>query len=376
MLGFVTPRFITKKFNYFCDEAGGDSPRLIVSNHVTNTDPFFVGQAFRNCPPPAFVASEHLMRLGIVSKLITLFTEVIPRSKAASGAGTVKACLRAIRGGRSVVLFAEGDCTWDGVTHGVFPATGKLAKAAGAELVTFRIEGGYLSHPRWCKETRPMELFGRIVDTYSPERLKAMSAEEVTAAINADIYEDAWERQRRERVKIPLDRRAEGLEKALVVCPKCGGLGTMFSKDNTVFCRECGMNAYVDEYGFFEESSRFPTVAEWDAWQQKALEELVKTGGVKSAPRFKGKLTKLSEGGKKQEKPVKTVLSLDPLLTSMEADDKRFGFDEIDDMSMVKTERLLFYAADGYYEFKTDSGPLRTVLLAWQAARADNKEGT
>lgn len=375
MLGFITPRFITKKYNCSCQSAGEDIPRLIVSNHVTNTDPFFIGLMLKDCSPPAFVASEHLLRLGLVSKLIGWMVEIIPRSKAASGAGTVKACLRALRGGRTVVLFAEGDCTWDGITHPVFPATGKLAKAANVPLMTCRIEGGYLSHPRWAAKTRPMKVYGRIVREYSPSELKAMSAEEVAAAIDADVFEDAWARQRSEPAAIPGGARAEGLEKALVVCPKCGGLGTMSSKDNTVFCRECGMNAFVGEYGFFEKGARFETVADWERWQRERLSELVGKGGAKAAPALYGKLARLHEGGKRQGRPKKAELKLEPGLDGMRAGDLRLRFDEIEDMSMVKTERLLFFCDGGYYEFKCKNGPLRLPLLVWQAQRGRAEEG-
>lgn len=369
LLRFITPRFITRGYDYSCESMEAEGPCLIVSNHVTNLDPFFVGLALGK-DPPAYVASEHIMRLGLVSKLIDKLVAPIPRSKAASGAGTVKACLRRLRGGESVVLFAEGDCTWDGLTHGVFPATGKLAKASGKPLVTFRIEGGYLSRPRWSRSLRRVHMHGGQVGFYSAERLAGMSADEVTAAINADIFEDAWTRQRAERRLIPSDRRAEGLERALAVCPKCFGLGTLASKDNTVFCKECGANSLVDELGFFEKGSYFSTVAEWDAWQKEKLYELALSGGAKAAPVFEGKFTRLSDGNGGRERSEKTRLALDPGLAYVEAGGRRFPFDETDDMSMVKTNRLLFSADGGYYEFKSNNAALRLVLLAYGAHRA------
>lgn len=366
-LQWAAPRFVVRRMSYTCDRIALDAPCLIVSNHVTDLDPFLVGLAHKESPI-AFVASEHIFRMGLISKIITALLKPIPRSKAASGASTVKSCLRRLRAGESVGLFAEGDCTWDGLTHGVFPATGKLAKAAGVPLVTFRIERGYLASPRWTGEVRRVHVHGSLVRVYSPEELKAMSAEEVTAAIDSDIYEDAWARQRVEQIGCGADDRAEGMERAFVVCPKCGGIGSLRSKDNTVFCGKCGFNAFVDSLGFFEKGSPFATPAEWEAWQKGKLRELLETGAAEGAgepvPCVFGKIGARRVSGRK-----KVLLDADLKRLELIAGGERFAFDEIENMSMVRTNRLLFTSGGGYYELKCKKGVLRKYLLLWQAAR-------
>ena len=70
-------------------------PTLIISNHVTNFDPILVALSF-----PGrrfhFVASEHLFRMGFVSKLLTYLFDPIPRRKGVSGGDTAMAILRAV----------------------------------------------------------------------------------------------------------------------------------------------------------------------------------------------------------------------------------------------------------------------------------------
>ena len=51
--------------------------------------------------------------------------------------------------------------------------SGKLAKSAGVRVVTYRIEGGYLTQPRWSTGTRRGKLFGRLIHVYEPAELKA-----------------------------------------------------------------------------------------------------------------------------------------------------------------------------------------------------------
>ena len=78
----------------------------------------------------------------------------------------------------------------------MFSNTGKLVRNSGATLVTYRLEGNYLSAPRWGKGTRRGKINARLVGVYPPEELKKMKPDEITALINKDIFEDAWERQK------------------------------------------------------------------------------------------------------------------------------------------------------------------------------------
>ena len=90
-----------------------------------------------------------------------------------------------------------------------------MVKASGATLVTYRLEGAYLSKPRWAKSVRRGRVHGHPVNVYPPELLKTMSAAEVNAAIERDIFEDAWERQRAWQQDYRGKKLAEGLERAM-----------------------------------------------------------------------------------------------------------------------------------------------------------------
>ena len=111
--------WICRKFNMTHEDLRIEGPVLLVPNHVNAWDPLLVATSLRH-KHVYFVASEHIFRLGFISKLIVRLLDPIPRSKAASGAGTVKTCLRRIKAGESIALFAEGDCTWDGLSAKVF----------------------------------------------------------------------------------------------------------------------------------------------------------------------------------------------------------------------------------------------------------------
>ena len=140
--------WICRKFNLTHEDLHVDGPVLLIPSHTCAWDPLLVAMSLPG-KQVYFVASEHLFRMGLVSRLLEWVVAPIPRRKASSGADTAKACLRHLKAGHSICLFAEGEQCWEGHSGTVFPATGKLAKSSGATLVTFRMEGGYLSLPRW-----------------------------------------------------------------------------------------------------------------------------------------------------------------------------------------------------------------------------------
>ena len=128
------------KFNYSSPVYAPKGPFIVLCNHVTDWDPIFVGAAFKE--QMYFVTSEHLLRLGFVSKLIMWLQAPIARQKGGSAAGAVKAMLRAMKEGHNIGLFPEGNRTWDGVTRDFPASTGKLVRSCGGTLVTFRLSGG------------------------------------------------------------------------------------------------------------------------------------------------------------------------------------------------------------------------------------------
>ena len=62
--------FVRSRFNFDCDMYNLEGPCLVVANHVTTWDAIIMAVSFPNTPVH-YVASEHLFRLGILSKLLS-----------------------------------------------------------------------------------------------------------------------------------------------------------------------------------------------------------------------------------------------------------------------------------------------------------------
>ena len=364
-LAWLLRPFLTRRFHLEAVRAALEGPCLIISNHVTNWDPLLLALSFPKTPI-RFVASEHIFRHGWISRLLEKLLAPIPRRKASSGADTVKACLRALREGETVCIFAEGDACWDGLSHGVFPATGKLARSGGTALVTYRLEGGYLTLPRWSKIRRPGKMRGAVVGVYSAEELKAMKGPEITALINRDIYEDAWARQRREHVRFRAKNRAVGIERGYFLCPACGRLGSVHGVGNEIRC-ECGLCQTYTEEGFLDPPTPFGTLAEWDAWQREKLRAMEPPAGE---PLFSDEGLTLHRILPGHAEELLAEGTLAQYADALDCGGVSFPLSEIANMAMVKANILLFSRGDDYYEIRTGGEVCLRKYLLYRQSRA------
>lgn len=366
----TTKSIATRIFGLEVPTVNVDGPFIVIANHTNNLDPLFVAYAFPESPI-SFVASEHVFRLGFVSKLLEYFLAPIPRKKASSGADTVKACLRATKAGRNVGLMAEGEATWDGITMPVFPATGKLVKSSGASLVTLRIEGGYLSKPRWAENRRHGKIKINVSGIYSPETLEKMSAAEVLETIEKDIYVNVWDNP---DVSYTGTDKAAGLSRALFICPRCGNVNSIESRGDTVRCVRCGATAKVTDNGTLSGTFKPKNIAEWDRIQ---FEKLKNYDFVRESDEvfFSDKdLTLKKIGPGHAETVIGEGLTLQQKDNCLVCGMCTFYLSEISNMAMTQAKRLLFSYKGSYYEIKTDgTTSMRKYLAFWQNKTLEDK---
>ena len=249
-----------------------DKTFLLLTNHNSTVDHFLNAIAVKSYI--RFVVSDHLMRKGIGSWALRFLVNPIPRRKASSGEPTVKMIRQNLHLGIPVIMYAEGNRSFNGRTGFISPRTGQLVKDAEGSLITYRIDGAYMQTPRWGHTLRKGPVFGQVVREYSREELDRMSAEEIYAHIYEDLYCDAYAYQKEHKYLYKGDKRCEYLETTLFVCPRCGKTGGLKSDNNRFFC-SCGMEVTMNEMGFFEGAdAKFETVYDWDMWQRNILMDL------------------------------------------------------------------------------------------------------
>lgn len=222
---------------------------LVVSNHTTEHDMYFVGGAFKE--QMYFVCGEHLTKRKSWKKL-QYFFDLIPKYKGDSDLVAMKEIIRRCNAGYNVMIFPEGSRSFNGETERLDDAIGKLVKMCKCALVTYHMMGGYFVAPRWAYTVRRGKVRAEIKHVYSAEELKNMSAKEIADIINEDIYENANYRQKEEMHEYKGEGLAEGIENYIIKCPVCDKYETIESKDDMFWCNNCHMKARYNTFGLFE----------------------------------------------------------------------------------------------------------------------------
>ena len=321
---------------------------IVISNHVTDYDMLAVAASFPK--QMYFVASEHVARMKLLYPIVKWAFSPIIRPKGASAVATTMDMVRKARKGENVCLFAEGVRSWDGVTWPIVPATGRLVKTAGCGLVTYRLEGGYFASPMWSgASTRRGYFHGAPVNVYTPEQLAEMTPAEIQAAIERDVFADAYELQRKNPRKYKGKNLAVGLENLLFICPKCGSCDSYTTEKDTVTCTCCGDAFRYNQYGFLE-NAPFETVKEFSDWQRQRLAEDVAAGKTYAA--HSGTLYRLEDH---QEIHV-TEGTVSMNGESLRCGEVEIPIASITDLAMHGQRALVFTADKQYYELIPTKG--------------------
>lgn len=378
---FVGP-FIMNKYGCKCTVTEKlPEPFLLVANHSTDLDPGIIGMCSRQ--QMYFVASEHLYRLGFLSKILIWAFKPIAKMKGSSDTLTVMKAIRYLRNGKNVSLFPDGNRSFNGRNGALTDAIGKLVKTSGANLVTFRITGGFFTNPRWGYGLRKGKMTAQVVNVYSKEKIKEMSAGQIREIIEKDTYENAYERQASENIRYKGKNRAVGMECSLCICPKCKGIETIYTKENSVNCVNCGKLTDYSEYGYFDEGFDFKTIEEWDDWQEQYFKDYIQTLKDGKGPEGVGTEKPVFSNSDINMNIVKADHSetdlgkgslsiyLDKIVIKTNVQTIEIPFTELPDMSVYAKTGLVFTDAAGtHYELKTDKLiNVRKYIYVWSSLR-------
>ena len=351
-----------------------EGPYIVLANHNMELDPLLLACAFPK--HMYFVASEHILRKGIGSKLVMFIAKPIIRMKGKVEVKTVAEILRTVRGGTNVCIFAEGARSFNGQTRTILPSTGKLVKRSGASLITYRLEGGYFTQPRWSTTLRKGKIQGIVAGVYTPDMLKAMSEEEVNAIIDKDLWEDAYVTQAENPIPFKGKHLALGMESTLYMCPSCKQVGTLHSTDTSISC-SCGLSYAYTPYGELVDSNQNKmTITQWDLWQQKELtalfEDRQKT--LSAEPFFSDEVTLFDINHEHQiEKETKGTLTA--YLDRIDVCGHTFYYEEMLGLDIFSRNFMVMnYGQDAHhYEMKGDLmlNALKYMYL-YQLAKGEN----
>ncbi|MBQ6453405.1 MAG: 1-acyl-sn-glycerol-3-phosphate acyltransferase [Coriobacteriales bacterium] len=337
---------LLRGYSFQTDVAPADlaGPYIVMANHLTEVDMFMLVSAFPQ--HMYFVAGEHLMRNTHGRRIIWAQNPIL-EFKGSVAVATVREIIGRVKAGHNVMIFPEGSRSFNGETPELPASTGQLVKMAGCGLVTYRIEGGYFCAPRWAYTVRKGPMKGHIVNIYTKEQVAAMSKQELTALINRDIHENAYETQRRDPHEYRGERLAEGLENYLIKCSACGALDSMETHDDHFRCKACGQEGIYTPQGFLQgEGLRFDSVYDWGVWSESEIVQQVRAAADGSVVFTDSDVT-LYEISASHERTDLAVGELRGFRDRLELGGEVFAFKDIPAMDMLYFGKTLLFSHKG-----------------------------
>ena len=268
----VLKPIVQSKFNIKIEKFKEQGKRqyLIIGNHQTSFDQFFVSLMFKG--PIYYIATEDIFSIGFVSKLLRYAVAPIPIKKQVSDIGAVLNCIKIAKEGGTVALFPEGNRTYNGKTLQFKSAIIGLVKMLKLPLAIVRIEGGYGAQPRWSKVIRKGPVRSYVSKVIEFEEYNKLDNDQLYELISKELFVD--------EAVVDYDYKhkklAEYLERAMYVCPHCG-LSEFESHNDVVTCKKCGAQVrYLPSKEFKGVNTEWPFrfVDDWYQYQQDYIRKL------------------------------------------------------------------------------------------------------
>lgn len=342
---------------------------LILLNHQTPFDQFFVGASFRN--HIYYMATEDIFSMGWVSKLIRWVVAPIPIRKQTTDIQAVMNCIKVTREGGSIAIAPEGNRTYSGKTEYMNPAIAPLARKLGVPILLYRIEGGYGAEPRWSDVIRKGKMHAYVSRVIEPEEAAAMSNDELYAAIRDGLYVDEAVADREFHHK----KLAEYLERCIFVCPHCG-MARFESHDDTLTCTNCGKSAKYLPTKEFEGDFGFRFVNDWYEYQKDYVNQ-VDTNAYLETPLFTDKANLSQVLVYDRKVPLEQDMAMAMYGDRLVLGDRVLSFADISTITVLGKNKMNVYHGKDLFQIKGDKrfNALKYVMLFYRAKNLEKGEG-
>ena len=329
-------------------QAQGDRQYLILFNHQTAFDQFFVGLAFRG--PIYYIASEDLFSKGWVSSVIRFLVAPIPIKKQTTDIRAVMNCLKVAKEGGTIAMAPEGNRTFSGRTGYINPAVVPLVKKLGIPVALFRIEGGYGVQPRWSDVIRKGKMRSYVSEVIEPEEVKSLSNEQLMERITKGLAVDEARADGEYRHK----QSAQYLERAMYVCPYCG-FTTFESHKDTIRCLTCEREIqYLPDKRLQGVGFEFPFayVGPWYDYQCQYVNEADTLNNL-NEPFYRENANLIEVLAYKEKRILQKDAPIELYGDRIVCGEHIFAFDSISAVTVLGRNKVNIYDGDVIYQFKS-----------------------
>lgn len=255
------------------------APFIMISNHGTFFDPWLVGGY--SVTPLSIMMNDDAYRSGFVTRTYLRWIGTFGKKKGASDYRAMKTMLKLLGAGRPVLVFPEGQTSWDGETQPIYAGIEKIILRAGCPLVLCRLSGNFLSKPWWARSRRKgrTRLIRKVI---SAEELRGTPPEQLLRRITDFIHTNDIKDERNLETPFEGAALAEGLERFVWMCRQCEREDHLITEGDTISCSACGASWSMDAHCRFEPESdsiaEIGDLHDWAQWhKRRVIEKLAET---------------------------------------------------------------------------------------------------
>lgn len=220
--------------------------KFILFNHQSRFDWVSVLNLCGNEPINFVIGYNEFYR----SKFNFIFKIVhaIPKKNFTTDLPAIKAMTKIINSGGVVCFSPEGMSSITGHNQPIVPSTGRFLKHFNVPVYTVKSKGAYLVNHKVCLDNRKGNMEVELKCLFTPEEMEKLTAEEIDAIINKDLWVDdyEWNKEKKNHYK-NMENATSHFEDLVYYCPKCGKEFGIVTKGNEIHCEHCGNGATLDD---------------------------------------------------------------------------------------------------------------------------------
>lgn len=191
----------------------------------------------------------------------------------------IKYCIEKLK--NPFVLFPEARYSLDGCTSYMPESTGKLIRMLRVPVVVLKIHGNFITYPQWNRIEKNTFVEAEMVQIITKEESKKMTVDEINSRIAEHFVYDDFKWQLENKIKVDHPERAKGLHCLLYKCPACGTEHETDSAGTKLWCRHCGKEWEMTEYGqmqAIEGETEFSHIPDWSNWERECVRKEIEDG--------------------------------------------------------------------------------------------------
>ena len=243
-------------------------PYIVIFNHPSKLDfiyayvPLYPAKV--NSVTAYYYFCNH--RLGQLLNNLGAFPKFLFQPDVSS----MKNIFRVIKDQRILGLSPEGRLSAYGCLEAITASTGKLLKSLNVPVILAKIDGAYLSYPKWATNIRRGRVEITYQEVFSVDDLKRYTVEEIDTKLYSALDYDDFKWQEQNRVFYKGKKFAEGLEHILYICPVCHHEFTYTSSNDTIHCQHCDTKVKLNHYYDFESDNKLipKNIRDWYLFQK------------------------------------------------------------------------------------------------------------